>query len=283
MCAHSLSINWAANWKKWQKKVIDISNHRTAEILMKHILKTKTNKLTKREPEFFTHFRPIVRNFRAKTTTNRDWSFCPPLCVRLSLSLFLALCHIQSASCSLCTSTSCSCVCLWVCLAVCTYIYAKVCVCVCVCWVFFPSLPQWVLCCEGTTGSSSLIYLPPPPLLLLLLQRDAAAAACTHCCCCCYLDSRIVAARRRRRRRFELWGLSFWVECTPERCLNAASVVRRASSSPRSGGTRTLCGILSRHNTHKRTHRHTHVQRVLEGLQGGAKLVTINNAPELGS
>lgn len=71
MCSFAID-KLSCQLKEMAKKVIDISNHRTAEILMKHILKTKTNKLTKREPEFFTHFRPIVRNFRAKTTTNRD-------------------------------------------------------------------------------------------------------------------------------------------------------------------------------------------------------------------
>lgn len=184
-------------------------------------------KQTKREPEFSTHFRPIVQHFVAKTTTNRDWSFRPPLCVRPTPALSLSLSLIQSASCSPRTLTSCSCVCLWVCLAVCS-IYAKVCVCVSVCVGFFSraclsgfcvvrarrARPRWFTCCwrRRCRRCCCCCY---------------NVAACTHCCCCCccYLESRIVAARRRRRRRYELWGLSFWVECTPERCLNAASSV----------------------------------------------------------
>lgn len=163
----------------------------------------KTNKTRNIMLYIATHFRPIVRIFRDKTNNK------PRLKRSLSLSLYSSL------------STSCSCVCRWVCLAVCnTYTRMFMCMCVSICVLgFFPE--------PASVGFVLWGHHDGLVLVDLLAAAAAVDVACTHCCCCCYLDSRIVAARRCRRRRrrcrFELWGLSFWVECTPERCLNAAS------------------------------------------------------------
>lgn len=124
---------------------------------------------------------------------------------------------------------------------------------------------------------------------------------CTHCCCCCYLDSRIVAARRRRPRRralgVELLG---WMHARtlfkcPPLVIHVAgpatavavvdviivvvvcSLVRslaRCSPPPTWDAHFVESCLDTTHNAELGT--------CCKGrVVGGAKLVTINNAPEL--
>lgn len=152
---------------------------------MKHIL--KTNKQTKREPEFFTHFRPIVRNFRAKTTTNRDWSFCPPLSLSISRSLpytVSQLLPVYLNQLQLCLPLS---------VSSCMYVY--ICKGLCVCVLGF--LPE--------PASVGFVLWGHDGLVLVDLLAAAAVAAAA-------------AATTRRRRRCRLHSLLLLLLSRLENC-----------------------------------------------------------------